>query len=146
MQRKLAFAYKVFVPICSGFFAILAKLQFLDTAFWVAIVLSATSTLKAVVNNLILPESKIEELDRLTEFFGNHQNKLETIFYRLDNDDTYSECNALDDLKKQSAKNASNKTILSSLILWIPRWIDNDITKESERHLREIHFNKYDDE
>lgn len=142
-QRRIQLIYKVGVPLLSGICAVAVEYDKLRAAFWTALILCISTIFKAVFPQIILPEKEIAALDKLHEVFLVYRDKVEGLLHRFDKKEINEE-EAFIELDSLQKANSKKKSELNKLVLWIPRFIDNSITKESEQYLNAIYNNKYE--
>lgn len=143
IQRRIIFGYKVAIPLLSGLSAVAIRYGETDAAFWTLVILCLSTIIKAVFPQLVLPDGDITALDNLHTIFTNDRDKAENLLWKIDNKKIPEEeaLSELESLQKVITKHTSE---LNKLVLWIPRFVDNSITKESDRYLNATHNNKYE--
>ena len=143
VQRRIQLFYLISVPVLSAICVFLAKMELCNETFWTALIILATSIVKAIFPQVILPEKDILKLDKLYQDFTDCYSKLESLIFKFDKK-LINEVDAERELSTIQKNNVKRKTELNKLVLWIPKCIDNSITKESERHLKAVFNNEYE--
>lgn len=143
VQRRIQLFYLISVPVLSAVCVLFTKLQLYNETVWTALFLFISSLIKAVFPKLILPEKEILEIDKLYQDFSEYYCKLEDLWFRHEKNIISDEV-AEKEVLAIGKSNVKKKQVLNKLVLWIPKYIDNRITKESERHLNSIFNNKYE--
>ena len=142
VQRQVLFFYKVAIPVLAALCALFAKLEMPSFSFWSAILIFVSSILKTFCTQIILPDNKIEKLDKLGVDFENYRLKGEKLMEELDNDMITDE-DAIKELNKHNSDYCKKKSELNKLILWIPFWIKKRLRMSSEEYLLRVHHNQY---
>ena len=142
VQRQVLFFYKVAIPVLAALCALFAKLEMPSFSFWSAILIFVSSILKTFCTQIILPDKKIEKLDKLGVDFENYRLKGEKLMEELDNDMITDE-DAIKELNKHNSDYCKKKSELNKLILWIPFWIKKRLRMSSEEYLLRVHHNQY---
>lgn len=142
LQRIIKFLYKVAIPILAALCALFAKLEMPSFTFWSAILIFVSSILKTFCTQIILPDNKIEELDKLGVVFENYRIKDEILMEELDNNKKTDE-DVIRELNKHNPDFCKNKSELNKLILWIPFWIKKQLRTSSDEYLLRVHYNQY---
>jgi DNA polymerase sigma len=143
VQRRIQLFYLISVPLLSAVCVVLTKLQLYNETVWTALFIFVSSLIKAVFPRIVLPEKDILELDKLFQDFSAYYGKLEDLWFRYEKK-VISEEDAEKEVVAIGKSNVKKKKALNKLVLWIPKYIDNRITKESEQHLNPIFNNKYE--
>lgn len=143
VQRRIQLFYLISIPVLSAICVFMAKMELCNETFWTALVIFISSIVKAIFPQIILPEKEIIKLDKLYQDFTDYYTKVEDIWSRVDKK-TISDEDAEKELVALQKTNVKKKAELNKLVIWIPKYIDNKITKESERHLNAIFNNEYE--
>ena len=138
----ILFFYKVAIPVLAALCALFAKLEMPSFTFWSAILIFVSSILKTFCTQIILPDKKIEQLDKLGVDFESYRVKDEKLMEELDNDKITDE-DAIKELNKHNSDYCKKKAELNKLVLWIPFWIKRRLQKESDDYLLRVHHNQY---
>lgn len=127
LQERLNLIYKILIPLMSATCSLLSFLEHNIPAMVIAILTFLISVVKAFGTKLILTEKKIEHLHNLCLDFDKLLDDMEQLFWDYDNgrkdDDGANE--KFNELKEQ-IRNPREQ--LNRLVLYIPGWVDNNIT------------------
>lgn len=143
VQRRIQIAYAILIPFCSALCALFAKLEWKEATIGTAVMMFISTLAKGIFPKIILSERNIIRLDELFKEFMDYRNNIEKLFDDFDNNviNQRQAKTQLDDIIQSNTKRTAE---LNKLVLWIPKCIDNSITKESEEYLNRVYKNIYE--